>query len=395
MDPLTQGPVEDSGHDTARWYRYQYVMTAAECLKLLLDATPEIVVEWHADFLVAHAGATQELVSVKYRELDSGKWTLATLFGQGGLPTLFARWVAAGSKPSCRLVTNAGLAHGRGEAREFSQALGANGADSAHIEPFLGMTAEKLGCTRELALAFLWVLTIQDTGADHRSAEALLVEEVARPYLQLLGCSPGYARQAARATLALVLDAATGFQAEPPTDWTPTPIGDVPIARKVSRRRLIHALNAAGVPLPQHTGSGSPTEASTTVMARKLRAGDVGPSAESSAARLRNQWYELETRYRDDIPGKSADQPHQIRAGVAAAAIEAESAKRVPGAAYGQAMHQHLWRDLKAAARDWRIVTDPSELLGCAYQLTDECEVWWSDRFDPADDAPWVIEGRE
>lgn len=53
-------------------------------------------------------------------------------------------------------------------------------------------------------------------------------------------------------------------------------------------------------------------------------------------------------------------------------------------------MHRELSDKLDNVSPSGRVRLTPAELLGCAYQLTDECEIWWSDQFDTTADAPWL-----
>jgi hypothetical protein len=69
---------------------------------------------------------------------------------------------------------------------------------------------------------------------------------------------------------------------------------------------------------------------------------------------------------------------------------KAELRHRIQGKLYGVQMHRELSEQLSTVAQSTRIRPSSTELLGCAYQLTDECEIWWSDQFDTSGDAPWI-----
>lgn len=119
--------LDDAGANTADLYDWQAAMAAADGLALYLDALgdtevlgPEcgdfIVCEWHEDWVVVGADAT-ELVSCKHRSPDVGAFTTVNaLADQGGLAHLFNRWAALEQKPMCRLVTTGGVT---GPAREL------------------------------------------------------------------------------------------------------------------------------------------------------------------------------------------------------------------------------------------------------------------------------------
>ncbi|MET8092102.1 hypothetical protein [Micromonospora sp. NPDC005220] len=118
---LTLESPEDSGAQTADRYDWQAAMAAAHGLRLLLDAldasgglrddeSRRIVCEHHEDWAVVHEGDA-ELVSCKHRDPSFGAYTtINSLLTDGGLAHLFSRWCALKEKPTCRLVTTAGLA---------------------------------------------------------------------------------------------------------------------------------------------------------------------------------------------------------------------------------------------------------------------------------------------
>jgi hypothetical protein len=247
--------------------------------------------------------------------------------------------------------------------------------------------------TLDDAINFLSSLSIFTTGGDARSFRAQVIEEVARPILSQLGARPGLARTAYQAVHGLVLEAVRGLDPrECNVDWYS---GDEAVIselarRKITRDRLIQCLADNGISVPQESMLSSIGH--ETKMIRKLRAGGMGPTVLSVAPRIRQQWYELEVTMRPDIPSLYGDEIDRIRAEVGVCAGEAELRHRTQGKLYGVQMHRELSEQLGSIAPNARIRPSSTELLGCAYQLTDECEIWWSDQFDPSDDAPWIVE---
>ncbi|MGP3632009.1 hypothetical protein ACTU45_01320 [Streptomyces sp. 24-1644] len=98
-------------------------MAAADGLQLYLDAlgvnkrlSPDedrrILCEYHEDWVAMHGGAA-ELVSAKHRDASVDAYrTVNQLADDGGLVHLFLRWRALDEKPTCRLATSGGLLSG-------------------------------------------------------------------------------------------------------------------------------------------------------------------------------------------------------------------------------------------------------------------------------------------
>jgi hypothetical protein len=245
--------------------------------------------------------------------------------------------------------------------------------------------------TLDDAANFLASLTIFSTGGDARSFRAQVIEEVARPILAQLGARPGLARAAYKAAHDLVVEAVQGLDLHTRNvGWYS---GDEAVNFEVSRRKitrelLLQRLAQSGIAVPPDSLPASNRHESK--MIRKLKAGGLGPTILAVAPRIRQQWYELEVHLRPDIPSLYGDELDRIRAEVAVCAGEAESKHRISRTLYGVQMHRELNGQLSNVSQATRIRPSQTELLGCAYQLTDECEVWWSDQFDPSADAPWL-----
>jgi hypothetical protein len=129
---LATTPADNAGAETADRYDWQAAMAAADGLALYHDALAggklragddgRIICEHHEDWVVVR-GDEAELVSAKHREPGYGVFTTAgQLADAGGLAHLFGRWHALGERPSCRLVTTAGLAPGPAQSLEKAAA---------------------------------------------------------------------------------------------------------------------------------------------------------------------------------------------------------------------------------------------------------------------------------
>lgn len=103
-------PGEDAGATSSAYYEFQYGWVARHALEMT-DPSSElkwILCEWHTDFILGWAESFTP-VSVKHREPNSGRWTVATMFSDGGLDTLYRRWDELGRPAQGRWVTNGGL----------------------------------------------------------------------------------------------------------------------------------------------------------------------------------------------------------------------------------------------------------------------------------------------
>lgn len=392
-DGLDGAPPEDRGHDTAVWYEFQYACTALELLGLLRDPSAWVLCEWHTDYVVGSPdGVRPVLVSVKHRSMDRGPWRVADLLADGGLRTLLARWDAAGRTGACRFVTNTGLATGAGEARELARLLATNpAADHPDVAAFAAACAGRLGADAVTAAEFLTGLRFVSQGADGYAMAARGVE-YARDVLGAAGHDRAHARAAFDAAVAAVRQAVLACdRVNPPTQWLfgQDAAEAARAARTLAWPDLQAAFAAAGVPVLEPNVPAARL-GGDTVLGRKLRAGGLGPSVLAAAPRLRQQWYEIECKFRPDLPAGPADMVGTTRGLVSAHAGAAETAVRRPGDQYGQPMYLELERRLAAAEAPLRTV-GPHELLGCAYMLTAACEIWWSEPFDTTAEAPWTV----
>jgi hypothetical protein len=393
---LSEPPTEDRGHETARWYAYQYACTARECFAMLVRSTPWVLCEWHTDYVRAGSDDSRPhvLVSVKHRGPDQGAWPLAELPAKGGFKVLYARWLASQRTNTCQWVTNGGFKVGEGQTRGLAKVLAQKPGEreDGALDRYARSLQESIGAeTFEDALAFLSALEMISTGGDEFSMRSLVIEDTARPTLERVGVPPGMARAAYQAAFDLVFEAVLGLDPhEPDVDWM---VGRDALdhskgVRMITRARFIAKLRQCGIPISDDLGAAG--NASATLMTKKLRAGSLGPTVISSAPRLRRRWYEVEVSFRPDVPNPMADEVGRIRAEVLHRAGIAEMRTRGPGNSYGPAMHRELVELLADPLIQPRIPVGGPELVGCAFQLTDECEVWWSDIFDISGEAPWV-----
>ncbi|GAA4925649.1 hypothetical protein GCM10025331_05980 [Actinoplanes utahensis] len=392
--------MEDRGHETAKWYAYQYACTVRECFAMLTKPHPWVLCEWHTDYVCAGPDGIQPhtLVSVKHRSQDQGAWALADLPVRGGFKVLFERWIASERTNSCRWVTNNGFKVGENQARELSRVLSSKSEDrdTDALKWFASNMQSAIGASNvDDAIHFLSTLTMYSTGGDEHSMQALVIDDTVRPTLARLGVRPGFARAAYNAAFKLVDEAVRGLNPEEPdVDWM---VGDDLAdhskgVRMITKARFLQRLQDSGIPITSDAIEDQ--NATGTAMSRKLRAGMLGPTAISAAPRLRRRWYEIEASFRPDVPSPFADEVGRIRAEILHRALNAELRTRTAGSSYGPQMHMELSKSLSGADLNPKIPVGLPELMGCVYQLTDECQIWWSDEFDPQYEAPWVVQGR-
>lgn len=152
-------PGEDAGASSSGYFGFQHGWVARHALEMA-DPTCKlqwILCEWHTDFILGWAGSFAP-VSVKHREPNSGHWTIATMFSDGGLETLYARWRELGRPAQCRWVTNGGL---NGECRALSEACAA--ADREAINAWVDKHGYRFaGATRADVVEFLSALRIDN-----------------------------------------------------------------------------------------------------------------------------------------------------------------------------------------------------------------------------------------
>lgn len=341
----------------------------------------EVICEWHKDFLVISSDGNVEAVSVKHRDDGSAAWTIATLGGQAGnLRRLLNTFQRANGQIDCCFETN-----------RASNAADLNSADTARRQAARDDLAQRLGATQEDLDGFLERLTITrvpdraniiNTYADRCAAPAL-------DRLSISGLEPSRAVRIAYELIAeasaerLATAAAVTVLTAAPADRQSIIQAEVLKARCVNDRDVAAALQEvarARVPrLPTLEGE-APEE---TSMSKKLRAGGLGESVVDTARRWRTGWFAHRAQYRD-IPYRQ-EELDSLQEWVQDQANLAESSALDTGVLpYGRAMHS----DLVARLHDTAAVPagtrpedcHPTLLTGAAYQLTDDCTVWFSPR---------------
>ncbi len=390
--PVSDTPKDDTGAETASRYRFQAEIAARDCIRMLTDPSiVAVICEWHEDFIVLENKQAPELVSVKHREPAQGPWRLRALLTDGGLKHLHEQWTRLNRFPKCRIATNAALTRGPEQAHAFISCVQRQEWDS--ISSFSTVYDLLRPNDEEELIEFLSSLRIDSETASRQHIRASNIEQLLRPALQDLGMSEARAEEAYEDLVHSIESAIRGGVGAKPTGLeyliSPNRL-ELEVARQqsIAKRTLLRyetlsivAEACSSSPAKLVKLASDPRE--PTNLVRKLTHAGFGPTAINSAKQLRAAWTSLEARYRNDLPTVD-DEFHDLRVRVLAFAADAESTVRTDeDDRYGLLMHHELQRRLLVSklGRQPPFSLDNKHLLGLAYQLTDECEIWWSESF--------------
>ena len=383
-------PPEDAGAVTQSLYLYQAEVIAGYVIGLARRAGIRAVVcEWLEDFIVVFQDKSTLLGSVKHRDTSQGPFSVSELLTDGGLKHLFERWKGSGKRSRCILCTNAGL---KTDARAMRQAC-AEG-DSEGIDSNAQEIWQRLGAEDKAeAVAFLSTLRIDNELPGRRHIEAYNLQHYVQP---LLGRSyVGYsADRVYKAIVELVQehsrDRAAGTHdfidiIADPDRLDSGAIRERRLEARILRYGDVANAIAAGRP-PGPARLPAPDRSShSTVLARKLEAGRLGPTLLESAQQLRASWTAFEAGHGDDL-GVDADvEDLKVRLLAVAGRAETEARRAVSdGESYGLEMYQAFLSGIATGAfqNSCAISVELPLVEGCAYDLTDKCRIWWSPKFD-------------
>lgn len=384
--PFRTEPTEDAGAATASWYRFQYCCAAARLLAAVAAGKDcAVVCEWHEDFLFLMDGSV-EAVSIKQRDETQPQWSLASLVSDGNLQHLFDTFERSDRLADCSLETN--RAHRVGELWAEDQGICATARDDL---------AERLGIDGEPVQAFLEKFRIDASLPSAQHIASTYASEFAAPALDQLELS--YDPIAAmRIASDLIANASRDqLSAETRRDLLmakPSERNEVLIERKIDDRQVttdeVREALADGARDRVPRLSSPPSEVKVppeTTLTKKLKKGELGPSVLEAAGRRRALWYVHRARYRD-IDHRE-EELASLQEWVQDQANLAESEVTVTEP-YGKEMFALLTKRLRnpgelpsgTRAED----RDPALLSGAAFELTDQCLIWWSLPF-PIEDA--------
>ena len=390
-DPvLERTPIEDAGAATARWYTFQYATAVRYCLDMVrpISRAEWVLCEWHTDYVVGWQDNTYTLVSVKYREPDSGIWTVPRLFSDGGLATFMKRWNECNRPSECRWMTNGGLDLECRALRDkcASSRINDMGTISAELASRFDQPANDVA-------QFLSALRIDNTCPKVEHIRILDIDRHARTVLRELEMAIESAPDAYDAVTQIVRSAAQGF-GESPGPWLLAAPGVLDAGwilktsvaqRLITREHVMNALRSAAVP----AAASLPTLTQpVTRLIAKLKAGEIIPSAMAAARRARRAWTEYEHGLSCPLPGTPIGPDFAgLRALLTAEAAEAQLSASRKEAAYGNEMLAGMLDRVASVAREQMGAygLDSRLLMGLVYDLTAHCEIWWSAEFDIED----------
>lgn len=390
---IEQAPKDDVGAETLARFRFQAELATQFALAMLAgEPIDRIFCELHEDYIVVYSdGRMPCLVSVKHLEPSQARWTLQGLCQDGGVAHLYARWRDTGRSASCLLQTNTGLRGGAENAGQMAEAC--SRGDPVELETWARLLAPLIAADSEADCAhFLSVLRIEDRLPDRRHVRATnLVEHVPR-CLAALGREASFAAQTydaiveeiERASRNEMLGGALVAMSDPERLELSRSVRSLLISKTITVERLMAALDRDVAERgPSLAVLADPVPAASHHLTVKLKVGGVGPTGIRNARSLRLNWLGHRDRWTPELP-QTADPFDDVASDVLRLAHQAESAVRVAAGEYGAAMESELIQGLEQSGI--RVPGDPSGdvrlLLGCAYELTNQCHIYWSDEFE-------------
>lgn len=384
---------DDAGAETQGSFHFQHECTARACIPMIVRrGVIAVVCEEHEDFVTFYEAAPPELVSVKHRDGSRGPWTFAALCTDGGVEHLFTRWLSTGKRAGCRVMTNGSLKTGTGQARPLADACHSRDAD--RIEPWVTKVAKQLEAESEDIREFLMVLSIEAglPGKDHLGS--VNITELVVPACETLKLDPSLAQGCYQRIVAAIARANRDAVGDP-IDLLEV-VGDpnrldeeATHDRRLRRRRLDRDLIASLIFPPVTSvaqlelGADNLDAPAASRLRQKLEAGGLGPTVVDTAVELRASWYGFESSRRNDLPGGDPFFD-DLRLRVRELAGLSESRVADPRHQYGPELHLDLRKTVSTQALPpvMRFPIDDQLLQGLIFQLTDECKVWWSPKFE-------------
>lgn len=427
-------PPFDPGADTADRYDWQAAMATADGLALYrksLDGSGRLDRARRGQVLCEHfedwcctSDDEAELVSAKHRDPSVGAYTtIAQLADEGGLRHLFAKWRDLAERPTCRLVTNSGLA--AGPTRQLANLCQRAREASLSGSVFVPGTDDEIST---LTAAAKWL--INETDNESRASGSRVrrdaTDQEAAEVCRFLASvrfdvgSPGreHIEFAAAAMYAQPVVDALGIDGlDPAALWSgvhaifrarmrgrgPVPGGGLPavlahvppangeIVTDIDRYLASRAVTLGDIDVAVRTVVAHPAAFTPlrplvrrTRIAIKMRRGGCGDNTIERAEQLRLD-FQRYWRDRTSIDSTSRAQQDRLRRVLLRISDRATTEVARPGSAWGVDMWRRLEADVdampaSAKPRDM----DPDLVLGGLCDLANRCQVWFSESFDVA-----------
>lgn len=342
-----------------------------------------VICEHHEDYLVLAEDGGIEAVSVKHREDHLPAWSISSLADDGGLGHLLDTFKRSNGQIDCCFESN--------RANTVDDLFSEDAAVSGALRNNL---ADRLSATRDDIDAFLACLRFPPPMPHRRDIESTFATRYATGALDALGItlSPSTAISIARDLIAnasaerLEAEVEAKVLVAAPADRAAVAAEAVLAARRVTDKDLSEALRSAAVARAPSLSASAAGAGQETTMTSKLVVGGLGPSTVATAQRRRRFWYTHVTRFRD-IPHRQqelASLTEWVQDQANAAEFAALDSGKEP---YGRFMHEKLIERLyntEALPAGTPLEdSNPALLSGAAYQLTDDCSIWFCPRPDP------------
>lgn len=377
-------PLEDQGTVAGEGFGFQYNCIARCAIRMLSDESLVLITcETHEDCVLIFADSSAELVSCKARS-PSKPYTVGTLLSDGGVLHLFDRWQYTGRQARSRLMTDGSLTDG--EPKQLKADCHAR--DEGKVAAWAEKLADKFDGPADDVASFLLRLTVDDGHGPRDKLAEIIAFNSLRPRLKEAALDPDQCLDYYRVILGEVERRCQTAAADP---WDGASLLEASRdpGRAAHRARLkARSLDPDQVkaclfgPPPQMPLDAAPDSIDHTRMVAKLERGQVGPAGVSAAKRLRASWYALEEARKLRAPGaRSGFEDLRTRVLLIAAAAERQLDRTTP---YGERLYEALADTLTLGAVQQVSVAGLTNelLLGLAFQLTDECELYFSERFD-------------
>ena len=430
---VTVTPQDDTGAWTTDLYEWQAVVAAADGLRMYLDALdaagnltrPEnsrLICEHHEDW-VALRNQDAELVSAKHPGLAFGAYTTPnSLADDGGVAHLFNRWLAMQEKPTCRLVTAAGVSGPAQKLVELARTArdqrvaGEEFAPDNEQEQLLtsfgrallkhcpglserwtsldGRQPESIPTAehRQQIIRFLSVFTFQDSVPKKYAAHAA-PSMFAQPVLDRLRSSApaGSVWEAVLAVFRIRMRAA----GPAPTGGLPAvlsfPLGSrAPTLAELEAGLTSRIVTLSDIDLAIRTAIANPSGFArlprlvrTTRLAIKMEVGGCSDNTVERAEQLRADYvdYWRDLQMADPTARSRQQRLHRVLLRISDAATTQVKQQNV---LWGVDLWWRLEADLDHQRSDLPADMDGDLALGGLCELSNRCRVWFSDSFDIA-----------
>ncbi|POX47995.1 hypothetical protein C3489_28255 [Streptomyces sp. Ru71] len=422
--------LDDSGADTLDRYNWQASMAAADGLRLYLDALDDdgrpsqdidcrIVCEYHEDWAAVDGDAV-ELVSAKHRDVTTGPFTtINSLADAGGVAHLFGRWHALSETPTCRMVTTFGLSpevqkleKAWEKLRELRLAHQPLTVPEEHRKPVIDLCQALRSYCKELPPGWAPADRPMPSPTDAEIAQvvrfmAVLDVEAGKLPRDHLGYAAAnmYARPLCD-HLRLAIDPESVWAAvhdifyarmrkagRVPTGKLPAVLAyrigaTSPSAAQLERALVNRIVTLHDIDLAVRTAISQPHGyrplprlQRTTKLAVKMSAGQCPDNSIERAEHLAQEYRDF---WREERSGNPSARVAQARLDRYLLRISDEATQStLSEAPRGPAFWREVQQLIAASPpADMPSGMDPELLLGGICELTSQCKVWFSDRFD-------------